>query len=88
MELISKKIPKESDAILKYVQAHYQLEKGEKVTEAEVLEYALRHVAEEKFGYSKERKIRKGLGLLKYAGFIKDGPKSSWKEIDKVVYGV
>ena len=88
MEYISKKLPKEYDAILKYVQAHYQLEKGEKVTEAEVLAYALKHVAEEQFGYSKGKKVRKGLGLLKSAGIIKGGPKSSSEDIDRVVYGV
>lgn len=88
VEYISKKIPKEADAVLKYVQAHYQIEKGEKATEAEVLDYAIRHVAEEQFGYSKKKKVRSGLGLLKYAGIIKGGPRSSSEEIDRVVYGV
>ena len=75
MEYISKKVMKETDVVLKYLQAHYQLEKGEKVTEAEVIDYALKHIAEERFGYLKKKKVRKGLGLLPYAGFIKGGKK-------------
>jgi hypothetical protein len=88
MEYITKKLQKEYDKVLKYVQAHYQLEKGEKVTESEVLAMALEHIAEERYGYSKKKKVRKGLGLSEYAGLIKGGPKSSSDEIDKVVYGV
>ncbi|MBS3067300.1 hypothetical protein J4450_01240 [Candidatus Micrarchaeota archaeon] len=87
-EYITKKIPKQADVILKYVQAHEQLEKGERVTEAQVIEMALEHVAEEKYGYLEGKKARKGFGLLKYAGFIKGGPKGSSKDIDKIVYGV
>ncbi len=84
-EYISKKINKEDNPILQYVQIHYQLEKGERVTEAEVIGYALRHVAEEQFQY-REKKARYTWDDI--AGSIKGGKKSTEKEIDKIVYGV
>lgn len=87
-EYLSKKIYKETEPVLKYVQAHLQIEKGEKVTEPEVFNYVMLHVAKEQYGYLKEKNIRKGLGLLKYAGIIKGGPRTNAKEIDEVVYGV
>ena len=55
-EYMSKKISLHGDKILKYVQAHYQLEKGEKATESEVLEMALEHIAEEKYDYREKAK--------------------------------
>ncbi|MDO8554151.1 MAG: hypothetical protein Q7S22_05065 [Candidatus Micrarchaeota archaeon] len=87
-EYISKKIPRETDVVLKYVQAHYQLEKGAKATEAEVLDYAIKHVAEEQYGYATKKKVRNGLGLLGGAGIIKGGKKSSSEDIDTIVYGI
>ncbi len=86
MEYISKKIPKESDGVLKYVQAHYQLQKGEKVTESEVIDYALRHVAQEQFGY--REKSSKKYKLEDIIGLSKSKVRSTAKEIDKIVYGV
>lgn len=86
MEYITKKVPKEADAILKYVQAQEQLEKGERVSEAEIIYMTLKHYAEEKYGYRK-KKEKKGLGIEHLFGSVKGGPISSWKDIDKIVYG-
>ena len=85
VEYISKKIPRESDVVLKYVQAHYQLEKGEKATEAEVIDYAIRHVAKEQYGYQTKKKKKYRLADL--IGSVKGGPRSHPDEIDEVVYG-
>lgn len=87
MEYITKKVPKEADEILKYVQAHEQLEKGERVSEAQVLYMTLKHYAEEKYGY-KKKSIKKGLGIEHLVGIFTSGTKTSWKDIDKIVYGV
>ena len=84
-EYISKKIPKESDPVLKYVQAQLQLERGKKVTEADVIEMAIEHVAEERYGY-KEKKAKYTWKDIE--GSIKGGKKSTEKEIDKLVYGI
>ena len=85
-EYISKKISREGDKILKYVQAHYQLEKGEKTTENEVLEMALGHIAEEKYEY--KQKITKKYKLSDIIGLSKSKLKSREQDIDRVVYGV
>jgi len=85
-EYITKKVPKEADVILKYVQAHYQLEKGEKATEGETIEMALEHVAEEKYGYLKGKKAKYTWKDIE--GSIKGGKKSHPEEIDKVVYNL
>lgn len=85
-EYVSKKISREGDKVLKYVQAHYQLEKGEKATESEVLEMALEHIAEEKYEY--EKKITKKYKFSDIIGLSKSRVRSREEDIDKVVYGV
>lgn len=84
-EYISKKINKEDNEVLRYVQIHYQLEKGDRATESEVIGYALRHVAKEQYQY-REKKAKYTWDDI--TGSIKGGKKSTEKEIDKVVYGV
>ena len=84
-EYTSKKISCHGDKILKYVQAHYQLEKGEKATEAEVLEMALEHIAEERYHYQEKKKKYRFSDIISLS---KSKKKSSEEDIDKVVYGV
>lgn len=85
-EYITKKIAKEDDSVLKYVQAHYQLEKGERATEIEVIGFALRHVAEELYGFKKNKKAKYAWKDIE--GSIKGGVRSTEKDIDKLLYGV
>ena len=82
MEYITKKVPKEADEILRYVQAQEQLEKGERVTQAEVIYMTLKHYAEEKYGMTKKAKYK----FSDLIGSIKGGKKSHPDEIDNVVY--
>jgi len=81
---MTKKIPVEFDAVIKFIQATLQLEKGRRATEAEVIATALEHYAEEKYGY--KRKTTKRLNDI--VGISTSSVKSSASHIDKIVYGV
>jgi hypothetical protein len=83
MVYITKKVHKEIDMVIKFIQAMLQLEKGERIPEAKVIDLALTHYAEEKFGYKKETKHK----LDDIINLSKSKVKSSAKDIDKVVYG-
>ena len=85
-EYITKKIAKQDDEVLRYVQAHYQLEKGERATEIEVIGFALRHVAEELYGFRKNKKAK--YTWTDIEGSIKGGKKSTEKDIDRLLYGI
>ena len=86
MEYITKKVPKETDTVIKYVQAQEQLEKGERITEAEVINMAVQHIAKERYGYKQKSKRRYKLSDI--IGLSKSKVKSSEEDIDKVVYGI
>ncbi len=86
MEYITKKLPRDAEALLHRFQAECVLETGEKITEAnamkKALEYALDHQAE-----VKRKKGR--YSFWKLRGYVKGGPKTNAaKEIDRVVYGI
>ena len=80
---ITKKVHSEIDVVIKFIQAMLQLEKKERATEAQVIDLALFHYAEEKYGYKKE----KTYSFDDLRGFSKGKLKSSAKDIDEVVYG-
>jgi len=84
MVYITKKVHSEIDVVIKFIQAMLQLEKGERVPESKVIDLAIFHYAQEKFGYKKETKY----SFDDLRGFSKGKLKSSAKDIDEVVYGV
>ena len=69
--------------VIKFIQAMLQLEKGERVPESKVIDLALFHYAQEKYGYKKETKHK----LDDIISLSKSKVKSSAKDIDAAVYG-
>ncbi|HLD76369.1 MAG TPA: hypothetical protein VI874_05080 [Candidatus Norongarragalinales archaeon] len=85
MEYITKKFPKDAEALLHEYQAVHILETGEKLTDANALKRALEDALEQKKGRKKEKTCL----LSDLKGFIKDGPASNAAEdVDRIVYGV
>ena len=51
---LSIKLFKKTEPILNYVQAHLQLKRRKKISEAETIAYILMHLAVEHYAYKKE----------------------------------
>lgn len=84
VEYITTKLYKQTKELILYVQAQEQLKRGERLSEAEILDMLTKHYVEEKYGNIKKSKYQ--FSDL-FAG-VKGGRKSSPEEIDKVVYGL
>lgn len=88
MDLVSKKVPRSLDARLKRLQARYQLKHRRRMSEARIIDVAVRHLEEHDVLESVEApKMNKAKKLTDLIGIIKGGPRTNaTEELDDVVY--
>ncbi len=80
-DYVTKKIPRHIAPRIRRLKARYELTGG-KITEGQIIALAITRLEGE---MSKEKPR---YTLMSLAGSIKGGKKSSWRDIDREVYGI
>ncbi len=78
------RIPRNALPLLHRLKAKKMMERGEKISDAQVIAEALRFEEQHEQTPLKEKKFN----ILDFVGFIKGGPRTNaTRDLDKVLYG-